>query len=351
MRPGVAWTIALVVLLASYPVQAVAGGSESQPKAASAPNHQVKKVPKNVILVKGAWSSEDDPSVPVPEGSTLTNNVFRNRYFGITYSLPKEWVQKYSGPPPSDSGRYVLAEISRPESYKGDARGNILITAQDLFFSATPGSNAVEMVNYTRDHLQSDYKLEGQGSKTTVDGHPFVTLSYWSPVAELHWYVIATEIRCHAVEFVFMNRDPKTLTSTVQQAEMMKLPPDANPEGSAGGDGFPVCIKDYARGDNVLNRVDPFFSEVRFNPVPVRIIIGRNGRVKHIHFLSAFPDQASVISDALRQWRFKPCLQDGKPVEVETGIMFGRAPHRSVPTRRVAAPVSHLQAASRLSDY
>jgi Gram-negative bacterial TonB protein C-terminal len=347
VRSGVASSLAVIALLASYP--ALAGVSSGQP--VPAPNHQVKKVPKNAILVKGAWSSEDDRSVPVPEDATLTNDVFRDRYFGVTYSLPKEWVQKYSGPPPSDSGRYVLAEISRPDSYKGDARGNILITAQDLFFSPTPASNAVEMVNYARDHLQPDYKLEGQDAKTTADGHRFVTLSYWSPVAELHWYVIATEIRCHAVEFVFMNRDRKTLASTVQQAEMMKLPPNANPEGSAGGEGFPVCIKDYARGDNLLERVDPFFSELRFNPIPVRIIIGRTGRVKHIHFLSAFPDQASAISQALRQWKFKPYLQDGKPVEVETGIMFGRAPRRSLPTRRVAAPVARVQAASRLSDY
>jgi hypothetical protein len=49
--------------------------------------------------------------------------------------------------------------------------------------------------------------------------------------------------------------------------------------------------------------------------------------VQHIHFLSAFPDQARVITDALRQWKFKPYLRDGKPVEVETGVMFGRAAH------------------------
>jgi hypothetical protein len=71
--------------------------------------------------------------------------------------------------------------------------------------------------------------------------------------------------------------------------------------------------------------VDPIFSEHKFNPVPVRIIIDKQGKVKHIHFLSAFPDQAKVITDALNQWRFKPYRQDGKLVEVETGLMFGRA--------------------------
>jgi hypothetical protein len=87
-----------------------------------------------------------------------------------------------------------------------------------------------------------------------------------------------------------------------------------------------VCIKDYARDENILEKVNPVFSERRFNPAPVRIIIDKKGKVKHIHFLSAFPDQVKAITDALFQWQFRPYLRDGKPVEVETGIMFGRAP-------------------------
>jgi hypothetical protein len=85
-------------------------------------------------------------------------------------------------------------------------------------------------------------------------------------------------------------------------------------------------VKDYARSGNMLARVEPIFTEHRANPVPVRIIIDKTGKIKHIHFLSAFPDQAKAISDALGQWKFKPYMQDGHAVEVETGIMFGRAP-------------------------
>ena len=114
----------------------------------------------------------------------------------------------------------------------------------------------------------------------------------------------------------------------------MKLPEEASPTGGTGGGGVPVCIKDYASDENVIERVDPVFSEQRFNPVPVRIIIDKQGKVKHIHFLSAFPDQTKAISDALSQWKFRPYLRDGQPVEVETGIMFGRAPHPIAPAGR-----------------
>jgi len=128
------------------------------------------------------------------------------------------------------------------------------------------------------------------------------------------------------VQFVFASRDTKLMESLIQGMDKMSLPDEAGPISGRGGGDVPVCIKDYASGENVMERVDPVFAERRFNPVPVRIIIDKEGKVKHIHFLSAFPDQAKAITDALSQWRFRPYLRDGKPVEVETGIMFGRAP-------------------------
>jgi hypothetical protein len=32
------------------------------------------------------------------------------------------------------------------------------------------------------------------------------------------------------------------------------------------------------------------------------------------------------------QWKFKPYLQNGQPVEVETGIMFGHSPQAPAKT-------------------
>ena len=318
--------VLIVTVLPAFSQNGVTNGPSGQ--------HPKKKVPEHVILVKGAWSSAND-STPVPEGGAINHDVYRNQYFGISYPLPSDWVQKYAGPPPSDAGSYVLAELSRPNSYKGNGRGNILITAQDMFFTPLPVANAWQLVNYTKDRLQSDYQTETDSIALHTGGRSFASFAYWSPVAQLHWYVLATEIRCHTVEFVFMNRDPQTLASIVLQASNLKLPKESSPTGGTGGDGVPVCIKDYASDATVIEKVDPVFSQVRFNPVPVRMIIDKRGRVKHIHFLSAFPDQQQAIGDALSRWRFRPYLRDGQPVEVETGIMFGHVSRPMAPSKRV----------------
>ncbi|MFZ0771071.1 MAG: hypothetical protein WCA49_03940 [Candidatus Sulfotelmatobacter sp.] len=323
----------LVVLAVSVPLLAWGqSATQNTPKNGgdfSDVTQPVTKVPTGVILVKGASPSASDSMTPLPEGGSVANNAFSDQYFGMGYALPPDWTEKYQGPPPSDTGRYVLAHISPAATFKGPVRGTILITAQDMFFTPFPAANALDLVNYSKNHLQADYKVEMQPTPTKIAGRPFTFFAYWSPVAELHWYVLATEIRCHAVEIVLTSRDTKLLESLVLDMNKLKLPAEADPTAGTGGGDFPVCIKDYARDENVVARVDPVLTEHRFNPVPVRIIIDKEGKVKHIHFLSAFPDQAKAITEALKQWKFKRYLRNGQPLELETGIMFGRS---SVPT-------------------
>src|SRR5258708_1076665 len=283
-----------------------------------------KTVPEEVIIVKGAWSSASDSVTPLPEDGSITNNAFSDPYFGLTYNLPPEWAQKHSGPPPSDSGRYVLAQAVPTGASREKSRGVMMITAQDMFFTPLPAANARQLVSYSKNHLQDEYKLEMKPTETKIAGQPFIFYAYWSPVAEIHWYVLTTQIRCHAVQFVLSSRDTKLLEDLVLGMGKMKLPAEANPTGGTGGGAVPVCIKDFANEANVLERAEPVFSERRFNSVPVRIIIDKEGNVRHIHYLSAFPEQAKGMNDGLKHWKFRPYEIDGKRVEVETGIVFGR---------------------------
>ena len=62
----------------------------------------------------------------------------------------------------------------------------------------------------------------------------------------------------------------------------------------------------------------------------MRVVIDVKGKVKHIHLISSFPEQAKAITDALQQWRFKPYVVNGKAVKVETGILFGTPPNRAL---------------------
>jgi hypothetical protein len=277
-------------------------------------------VPAGLILVKGAWSSAAGTLSSLPEDGMVSNGRYDNAYFGLGYALGSNWTQRYQGPPPSDSGYYVLAQIEPKDPALDPALGHILIAAQDLFFSAAPVHSASEFIGYIQQHLGAEYRVERAPIKVRIANRDFVRLDYLSAIAGLHWHVLATEIRCHVVQFVFTGTRPKSMERLVESMNTV-----SEPIGSA-----PVCLKDFATPDTVLEREDPVYTESRFNPVPVRIVIDKEGRVKHIHFLSAFPEQAKSIGDALLQWRFRPYLLGGQPVEVETGLLFGRAARPSV---------------------
>jgi hypothetical protein len=344
-----------LVLWLSVAVASAGAGVDQVPATSSADNAaESTKVPENTILVKGAWPSASDTITPLPEGGHFVQGSYRNEYFGVDFPFSDHWQKGLEGPPVSDSGYYVLAQIVPADSVKSERPGHMMIAAQDIFFTPTQATSALELVNFSKDHLDTSvYKVERAPAEVKIGAHSYIRFDYESPVAGMHWDVLATQIRCHVVEFVFTSRQPKVLGDLIKAVKQVQLPEDAGAHGGSGGGEQPVCIKDYASDENIIERESPILTEPRYNPIPVRIIIDRQGKVKHIHFLRAFPDQAKSITDALMQWRFKPHLVNGQPVEVETGIMFGRKTRQTGPSvggQAVRATPSALSSQAKSAD-
>lgn len=279
---------------------------------------EMVKLPTKTLLIKGAEPSASDAETPLPEAGQVVKDVYRNAYFGLSLPLPAEWSEGPSGPPPSDSGMYVLALAGPGPRFKGTSRATLLVQAHDLFFTPSQARSAMELASHAKDVLEPIYVVERSPAEVRIAGRPFVRFDYKSEAAGLHWVVLTTAIRCHAVQFILTSSDTELLERLIKDMDAMQLPP-ANQT--------PVCLADYASGANVINRVDPVLTGPRrFNPIPVRIIIDKRGRVRHIHVLSAFPDQTASITAALMQWTFKPYEQNGEAVEVETGMLFGYEP-------------------------
>lgn len=295
------------------------------------PPGAVQKVPEGVNLVKGAEPSASDGVTPLPEGGTVLKNVYKNSYFGLTYPLPADWEYPFGGPPPSETGAYVLANVIPSKSHKGASKGTIMFTAQDMFFAVAPAENAKELVSYKRDHLESYYDVEKPPTEITIAGRTWARFDYTSAVAGIHWVILATQVRCHALQFVLTSRDPQLNEELIKQLDSMTLPADAGATSGKGGGDFPLCVADYARPQNIVEKVDPDIPNSKANGIPVRIIIDPKGRVKHVHVVSAHKDQAAAVTTALLNWKFKPYMRDGKPVEIETGLVFGNPMHRRAP--------------------
>lgn len=265
-------------------------------------------VPKNEILVKGAVPSASDSSTPVPEEGRIAGGRYRNAYFGLAYPIPAGWTEQPAGPPPSDAGAYVLTQFA---SRDGDrVKAHVLVTAHDLFFIPFTAATAKDVAAKTRSMVPARYPIEQGPDEVTIAGRTFYRLAYKAPVSGLQWRMFTTEARCHALTFTFTGTDTKLLDEAENVLADLRI----------GGDA-PACVNDYARG-NIVAQSTPQFQQ-RYNTIPVRVIIDAEGKVRHAHLLSAFPDQSHAILSALREWRFKPYVVNGKPVKVETGLVFG----------------------------
>jgi hypothetical protein len=200
---------------------------------------------------------------------------------------------------------------------KSEPNADILIAAQDMFFGASTRSNVEDRA---RDFAQAVSNVDGMIidrdlTEVTVANHLLYRVDY-SGVG-LFRARLETEVRCHVVSVNVTTSDRELLDRLAGSRDSLSFVASRDAASS-----LPPCVKDYAVGDNVLHKVDPVAAGPKFVPIPVRIIVGEDGNVKHVHVIHATDAQRRSIDEALYQWKLKPYEVDGRPSLVETGLVF-----------------------------
>lgn len=253
-----------------------------------------------------AGSTPDDPGFGV-----IAEDVYRNDYFGMRYKLPPHWHTAEDGPSPSESGYYVLRSFIP----RGELVAMILIAAQDMFFATPPSDDAAETTRRFAQALHDTGRMAIDLSPTEliIAGHRFSQVEFSG--AGLHHAMFVTALRCHLLSFNLSASEAKLLEDLTKSLDELSF---ARDDGAT----TPTCIKGYANAENLLHRVEPAPIGPRFAPIPVRVIVGEDGLVEHVHVIRAMPQQREAIETALAQWRLRPYRADGAALPVETGLLF-----------------------------
>jgi hypothetical protein len=259
--------------------------------------------------------------MPCPEEGTVTNGIYTNKYFHLSYPVPSGWMEQGAGPAPSPAGYYVLSTLAPT----GELTGTVLIAAQDTFFAPkalrdiTP---AAHELGRTMAALP-DMTIDRQPEEATISGLPFSRIDFNG--VGLFRSTWITQIRCHLVSFNLM-------ANTREQLDFLRLSLDkiayAGDSAAEGPD--PVCIDNYATATNLVAKVDPEATGPTFVPIPIRIIISADGSVKNVHVINATVEQRDNIEKALGQWKFRPREVDGRADEIETGLLLEFRPGGAV---------------------
>jgi hypothetical protein len=249
-------------------------------------------------------------ALPDPQNGRVAGGTYTNAYFGLAYPVPRGFVEGLAGPDPSHSGYYVLANIVS----QVEGAGTILIAAQDTFFDSAH-HDVAKAASETRDTMA---QIEGM----SIDREPTEIVLGRRPASLAAWRIdfngvglyramIMTEMRCHLVSITLTAPDPQVRDTLAESLDQV---------AQAAGRAPPVCIRDYAAGEQLIHKVAPADMAPSAMPIPARIIIGSDGAVRHVNVIRATEGQRKSIEQALRQWRFKPHTINGRAVEVETGL-------------------------------
>jgi hypothetical protein len=243
----------------------------------------------------------------------VADGSYTNEYFRMAYRLPSGWGKDFDGPAPSYAGYYVLTALTG----EGARPGTMLIAAQDRFFGAAPAASSAELASHLHHRISEidGMSIDHDPLEKMIAGRRFVRLDF-SGIG-LFRTTLVTESRCHFVGFNITTSDAAVLPDLVRSLNDLSL---GEPTGA--GDSIPVCVKDYVTPERVRFRVEPTPAAPKFTAVPVRIIVGTDGRLRHIHVIRGSAEQRTSIIAALTQWRFEPPVINGRPTEVETGITF-----------------------------
>jgi protein TonB len=76
---------------------------------------------------------------------------------------------------------------------------------------------------------------------------------------------------------------------------------------------------------NLLHRVEPEYPEDARQQqiqgaVELDVLIGEDGTVRDVHVVSGPSQLAQSSTDAVKQWRFKPGSNNGRPAEMQTRV-------------------------------
>jgi hypothetical protein len=249
-----------------------------------------------------------------PQDGKVAGGVYSNAYFDLSYPLPQGFGEGLAGPDPSDSGYYVLGNFV-PQAAP---TATILMAAQDMFF-AGPHRDVAAVARDFRESISQveAMSIDREPSEVRIGNRAAWRVDF-SGVG-LYRAMIVTEIRCHLVSVTLTTRSSDERDALVQSLDRLAF---------AAKRAAPTCIRDYAAGEQAVRKVPPPEVSPSPAPIPVRIIIGSDGAVKHVHVIRATELQRKGIEDALRQWTFKPHVIAGQAVEVETGLALGRGNSR-----------------------
>ena len=310
-----------------------------------------------VVCVHVAHSQQS----PRFDTGTVTNGTYTNECFGFSLLIPFGWQVNSQVAPPGQAihtgkGSYGLLMMDRP--VPGNFGDRIAILANEAQDSAiTPrdivGSNVQNQIKSDperRHMLREPFPVDYGGKR-------FFRSDYkqtFTGGKDLYFAFVFTKFRGYFLGASLIAVSPERLDEAANALRQISFQSDEpNPACIAGGEnpkGIIVGIIGTSQSPHPSNNLAPSSTSsgpVRLSPaaaqallihrtdakypgsawrkgiegkVEVKASVDKEGNVKEVALLSGDQHFAQSALDAIKNWKYKPYLLQGQPVEFETTV-------------------------------
>ena len=275
-----------------------------------------------LLLASANPANSQEPQQSSPDPGTLNNGVYTNDYFTLTWEFPKGWKS-------SDKQAESVCPVTQ---------SLLRLSPNDA------GSEWVELGYGTWDPEDEEpvrlaviskgwESLEGKNRYILGGGVPTLRNDFQKHAERMFLTVIRGPLRNYAVTLCFEAGSTERLDELVKAALQIKIRPDwpknAPPSlitpAAPGSPPTRVRVSQQVSQGILQTKVQPVCpSDARKQHIEGTVLmlchIDRDGVIKDLYVESGHPLLAQSALQAVSQWRYKPYLLNGTPVEVETQI-------------------------------
>jgi TonB family protein len=267
------------------------------------------------------------------ENGVIANGVYSNECLGFSLPIPRGWETNDIAAPGGKARRRSDNSLVLLYLRQETAPGGIILNAFD---SANRDGGAQDFVSST---VRAQVTIPGEHRdvvKETVavdyGGRHFYRSDFKGNARDgtpLYVAYIYTEFRAHFIGATLASASSDGLNNAADALREISFREDQiNPSCIMSSDNatWPLHIEEGVSKGLLVKRVPPDYPAIARQAriqgqVVLRAIIDTKGNIKDLKLVSGHPMLAPAAINAVKEWKYKPYMFQGQPIEVETEIV------------------------------
>ncbi len=312
-----------------------------------------------IVAHSVGWAQQPasgSPDTLAFENGSIKDNLYTNDCFGFSLVLPAGWQlnAKFAG---SDGkAKHAAAQLVLlllDQQKEGSSGSRIILTARDASGSAPPAEEFVSKSVHSAIDADQEHRQFVKGTYSVdYGGKTFSRADYKQAMSSggtLYFAFVYTKFRGYYIGETVMAGSPEELDQSANSLQHISFQEDEpNSKCVMIGDNSPstggvissnpappppdlgkverVRVSSGVTTGLLIKKVAPRYpddaKQARVQgQVVLQAEIDKNGDIQSLTLVSGHPMLAPAAIEAVRQWKYKPYLLEGRPVAVETQII------------------------------